>query len=214
MGGEHKLNLTSDVTHLLVEVTHVPTVMHLTEKYKYVAANREDIRVLQPEWLEAVRQSWMTVEKFNLQALEEKYKLPIFTGLSICLTGFKDCKSRVKISPSLSLQRIQRPSGLICKTVSLPMAVIINRPLPGTSPTSSPMCQRVRNTNMLGVGIFESSAYTGSTTASPVAWCWKKASTIQLRLSRSRERAPGTERLCNTSKSISCKWDRRERLGC
>jgi hypothetical protein len=41
----------------------------------------------------AVSQSWMTVENFNLQDLEEKYKLPIFAGLWICLTGFKDCKS-------------------------------------------------------------------------------------------------------------------------
>lgn len=97
MGGEHKLDLTSDVTHLLVEVSDVPTVVHLTAKYKYVAANREDVRVLQPAWLEAVRQSWMTGEKFNLQALEEEYKLPIFAGLSVCLTGFEDCKSRVTI---------------------------------------------------------------------------------------------------------------------
>ena len=97
MGGEHKLDLTSDVTHLLVEVTDAPTVVHLTAKYKYVAANREDIRVLQPAWLEAVRQSWMTGEKFNLQALEEEYKLPIFAGLSVCLTGFEDCKSPVTI---------------------------------------------------------------------------------------------------------------------
>jgi DNA replication regulator DPB11 len=93
MGGEHKLDLTSDVTHLLVEVGNTLTAVHLTAKYKYVAANREDIRVLQPAWLEAVRQLWMTGDKFNLQALEEEYKLPIFAGLSVCLTGFDDRKS-------------------------------------------------------------------------------------------------------------------------
>lgn len=60
MGGEHKLDLTSDVTHLLVGVSDALTAAHLTAKYKYVAANREDVRVLQPAWLEAVRQSWMT----------------------------------------------------------------------------------------------------------------------------------------------------------
>jgi DNA replication regulator DPB11 len=92
MGGEYKLDLTSDVTHLLVEVSDALTAVHLTAKYKYVAANREDIRVLQPAWLEAVRQSWMTGEKFDLHALEEEYKLPTFAGLSICLTGFEDCK--------------------------------------------------------------------------------------------------------------------------
>lgn len=93
MGGEHKLDLTSDVTHLLVGVSDALTAVHLTAKYKYVAANREDVRVLQPAWLEAVRQSWMTGEKFSLDALDERYKLPIFAGLSVCLTGFDDCKS-------------------------------------------------------------------------------------------------------------------------
>jgi DNA replication regulator DPB11 len=103
MGGEHKLDLTSDVTHLLVEISEALTVVHLTAKYKYVAANREDVRVLQPAWLEAVRQSWMTGEKFNLQALEEEYKLPIFAGLSVCLTGFDDRKSWAEYWPIAQL---------------------------------------------------------------------------------------------------------------
>jgi DNA replication regulator DPB11 len=97
MGGEHSLVLTSNVTHLLVEVSHAPTIEHLTSKYKYVAANRNDVRVLQSAWLEAVHRSWMTAKKFNLQALEKGYKLPIFAGFLVCLTGFEDCKSRVMI---------------------------------------------------------------------------------------------------------------------
>jgi DNA replication regulator DPB11 len=75
---------------LLVEVGDALTAAHLTAKYKYVAINREDVRVLQPTWLEAVRRAWMTGEKFSLQALEEQYKLPIFAGLAVCLTGFDD----------------------------------------------------------------------------------------------------------------------------
>jgi DNA replication regulator DPB11 len=106
MGGEHNVDLTSDITHLLVKVGHPPTAKHLTAKYKYVAANSKGVRVLQPAWLETIHQSWMTGEKFNLQTLEEGYKLPIFAGLSICITGFKDCKSRIVVSLSLGLQRI------------------------------------------------------------------------------------------------------------
>lgn len=83
MGAEHKLDLTSDVTHLIVGDINTP-------KYKYVAREREDVKVLSPEWLEAVRQSWMTAEAFDLQELEEKYKLPVFAGLSVCVTGFDD----------------------------------------------------------------------------------------------------------------------------
>lgn len=86
MGAEHKLDLTSDVTHLIVGDSNTP-------KYKYVAKEREDIKVLQLEWVEAVRQTWMRGDDVNLEALEEEYTLPTFAGLRICVTGFEDCKS-------------------------------------------------------------------------------------------------------------------------
>ena len=84
MGAEHKLDLTSDVTHLLVG-------HYKTPKYEYVAREREDVKVLKPDWIEAVREAWMTAENFDLNALEKEYKLPTFAGLSICVTGFNDC---------------------------------------------------------------------------------------------------------------------------
>ncbi|KAL4802147.1 BRCT domain-containing protein [Aspergillus unguis] len=87
MGASHSFDLTSDVTHLLVGETN-------TEKYKFVARERPDIAVLQPEWVEAVRQSWMQGGDTNLRALEDKYKLPTFTGTAICITGFEDLSLR------------------------------------------------------------------------------------------------------------------------
>ncbi|KAF3400291.1 S-M checkpoint control protein rad4 [Talaromyces pinophilus] len=83
MGAVHKYDLTSDVTHLLVGETN-------TEKYKFVARERSDVLVLVPEWIEAVRQSWMDGGDTDLHALEQKYRLPTFHGLSICVTGFED----------------------------------------------------------------------------------------------------------------------------
>ncbi|KKA19931.1 BRCT domain protein [Rasamsonia emersonii CBS 393.64] len=87
MGATHKFDLTSDVTHLLVGETN-------TEKYKYVARERTDVTVLLPQWIEAVRQSWMQGGDTDLKALEEQYKLPTFYGLSICITGFEDMAFR------------------------------------------------------------------------------------------------------------------------
>jgi DNA replication regulator DPB11 len=85
MGAEHKLDLTSDVTHLIVGDSNTP-------KYKYVAKEREDIKILRLEWIEAVRQAWMQGEEVNLEALEEEYRLPTFAGLKMCVTGFEDCE--------------------------------------------------------------------------------------------------------------------------
>ena len=85
MGAVHKFDLTSDVTHLIVGEPNTP-------KYKYVAKERADVKVLRPEWIEAVRSSWILGGDTNLPALEEEYRFPTFAGLSICLTGFEDSK--------------------------------------------------------------------------------------------------------------------------
>ncbi|PKY03482.1 subunit of DNA polymerase II [Aspergillus campestris IBT 28561] len=83
MGASHRFDLTADVTHLLIGEIKTP-------KYKYVARERPDVAVLNPEWVEAVRQSWMQGGDTDIRALEEQWRLPTFTGLSICATGFED----------------------------------------------------------------------------------------------------------------------------
>jgi DNA replication regulator DPB11 len=87
MGAIHKFDLTSDVTHLLVGEIN-------TDKYKFVARERSDVLVLLPKWIEAVREAWMEGGDTDLKVLEQKYKLPTFHGLSICVTGFDDSKYR------------------------------------------------------------------------------------------------------------------------
>ena len=83
MGAIHKLDLTSDVTHLIVGNVNTP-------KYQYVAKDRQDIKVLRPEWVAALRTSWMEGGETDVAALEEEHKLPAFAGLQICVTGFDD----------------------------------------------------------------------------------------------------------------------------
>lgn len=83
MGAVHKFDLTSDVTHLIVGETNTP-------KYKYVAKERSDVKVLRPEWVEAVRSSWLLGDDTNLEDLDRKYQVPALAGLVLCLTGFDD----------------------------------------------------------------------------------------------------------------------------
>lgn len=85
MGATHKFDLTSDVTHLIVGEVNTP-------KYKFVARERTDITVLKPEWIHAVRESWMQGGDTDIKRLEEDYRCPTFMGLSICITGFEDCE--------------------------------------------------------------------------------------------------------------------------
>lgn len=83
MGATHKLDLTSDVTHLIVGNVD-------TAKYKYVAKQRTDVRVLPTQWIEAMRALWMGGEDMDVEKEEIKHRLPAFYGLRICLTGIED----------------------------------------------------------------------------------------------------------------------------
>jgi len=83
MGAAHKLDLTSDVTHLIVGSID-------SQKYEYVARCREDVKVVLPEWLEALRISWMSAERVDVEALEREYRVPTFHKMKISLTGFSD----------------------------------------------------------------------------------------------------------------------------
>jgi DNA replication regulator DPB11 len=92
MGADHKYDLTSDVTHLVVGNTD-------TQKYKYVAKERPDVKIVLPEFIEAVREQWMQGGETDVAELEKKWRVKTLWGLQICLTGFddglsmrKDCK--------------------------------------------------------------------------------------------------------------------------
>jgi DNA replication regulator DPB11 len=98
MGAIHKYDLTSDVTHLIVGNIDTP-------KYKYVAKERPDVKVLTPDWLEAVRLSWMKGGDTDVAALEEEYQVPTFQGLRICVTGFDDSELDTSITLRTARQR-------------------------------------------------------------------------------------------------------------
>jgi hypothetical protein len=87
MGAVFKLDLTSDVTHLIVGNIN-------SAKYRYVAKSREDVKVVTAGWLEALRDVWLQGEDVDVAAIEKEYRLPTFYNLKICLTGFDNPEQR------------------------------------------------------------------------------------------------------------------------
>jgi DNA replication regulator DPB11 len=83
MGASHRYDLTSEITHLIVGEYDTP-------KYRYVAKERPDVKVLTPDWIEAVRQLWIEDKVVDVGATEREHTLPTFASLKICLTGFED----------------------------------------------------------------------------------------------------------------------------
>ena len=94
MGADHKLDLTSDTTHLVVGSTD-------TLKYQYVAREREDIKVIQPQWIEAARAIWMQGLPLDLTTLTQQHRVPALAGLKICITGFDDLSFRAQLQKNV-----------------------------------------------------------------------------------------------------------------
>lgn len=94
MGADHTLDLTSDVTHLLVGDTD-------SAKYRYVARERQDVKVLLPEYIQALRELWMNDQPIDLIALDAQYQCPTLFGLKICITGFEDLDFRNELAKNV-----------------------------------------------------------------------------------------------------------------
>ena len=90
MGAVHKLDLTSDVTHLVVGETDTP-------KYRFVARERPDVKCILASWIEAVRASWLQGGATDIEDLGRAHKLPTFAGLRLCVTGFDDRMAQLEL---------------------------------------------------------------------------------------------------------------------
>ncbi|KAI5252003.1 hypothetical protein E4T42_03820 [Aureobasidium subglaciale] len=95
MGAVHRLDLTADVTHLVVGNIDTP-------KCKHTAKERPDIHALKPEWIHAIRKSYMEDQEIDPEALVQEYRLPAFYNLHICVTGFEDIDQRQDLIQKIS----------------------------------------------------------------------------------------------------------------
>ncbi|KAL2160461.1 hypothetical protein VTH06DRAFT_1149 [Thermothelomyces fergusii] len=116
LGGQHKYDLTPDCTHLIVGDYDTP-------KYRHVAKERLDVRVMAAGWVEAVRNIWVEDAEIDFLALEKEWQLRTFeTGggeptpdgsepqrrrLLCCMTGFEDPDERQQI-----IDKIEANGGL------------------------------------------------------------------------------------------------------
>ncbi|TAQ90234.1 hypothetical protein B7494_g1432 [Chlorociboria aeruginascens] len=91
MGGLHRLDLTLEVTHLIVGDYDTP-------KYRYVAKERPDVSPMAVGWIEALRELWMHDQEIDMEKLERDHRLPTFTSLKFSMTGCDDPIERQEIA--------------------------------------------------------------------------------------------------------------------
>ncbi|KAM7195383.1 S-M checkpoint control protein rad4 [Rhypophila sp. PSN 637] len=113
LGGCHKYDLTPDCTHLIVGDYDTP-------KYRHVAKERPDVKVMAAQWIMAVRDIWVQDAEIDFRALEKEWQLKTFetgtadrspndppgaiperTRLLCCLTGFEDYNVRQEVSEKI-----------------------------------------------------------------------------------------------------------------
>ncbi|PSR76474.1 BRCT domain-containing protein [Coniella lustricola] len=99
LGGRHEYDLTPQTTHLVVGE-------YDTTKYRHVAKQRPDIRIMALGWVDAVRDLWVKDDPINFRALEITWTLKPFetgggtrtqdgkmgeaTRLICCVSGFEE----------------------------------------------------------------------------------------------------------------------------
>lgn len=86
MGAVARQDLTSEVTHLIVGSADTP-------KYKYVAKNRPDVKVVDAKWVDSIHEVWLRGDDVDVSKHEEKHRYPVFNGFHICVTNISDGKS-------------------------------------------------------------------------------------------------------------------------
>ncbi|KAF1815317.1 hypothetical protein P152DRAFT_382075, partial [Eremomyces bilateralis CBS 781.70] len=101
LGALHHYDLRNDVTHLIVGNTDTP-------KYKYVARERPDVKVLLSSFILACRDHWREGDEQApskvaewVAQLEREHRVPVFHGLRISVTGFEDLQVRQTINRAI-----------------------------------------------------------------------------------------------------------------
>ncbi|KAF4624164.1 hypothetical protein G7Y89_g14009 [Cudoniella acicularis] len=91
MGAIHTLDLTLDVTHLIVGDYNTP-------KYRYVAKERPDVKPMTTKFIEAARELWINDQEIDLESLEKEHLLPTLHSLKFSMTGCDNPEERLEIA--------------------------------------------------------------------------------------------------------------------
>ncbi|EMR10861.1 hypothetical protein PNEG_01007 [Pneumocystis murina B123] len=80
LGAIYVQDLTSQVTHLIAGKLN-------TQKYKYVAMYRVDVKIMHIDWIFDIYKQWLKGDDISLLEYEKRYILPPFYNLLICVTN-------------------------------------------------------------------------------------------------------------------------------
>ncbi|KAI0763303.1 hypothetical protein BD413DRAFT_211081 [Trametes elegans] len=107
-------DLTDKVTHLIAEEAGSP---------KYRCALENGIPIMHPSWIIDSHRIWLRGDDVDVKQSVERYRLPPFNGIVLCITGIKEMHRRTEISSKVVagggkyVREIERPvrvTHLLC----------------------------------------------------------------------------------------------------
>ncbi|KAK0202902.1 hypothetical protein DFS33DRAFT_940575 [Desarmillaria ectypa] len=97
-------------------VTHLVAKDHGGAKYN--CALQLKIPILQPEWITECYEVWLRGDDFDVQESLDKYRLPVFSGVIMSISGITDLERRMQINRLLIQQK-----GVYAKELTRPVKV-------------------------------------------------------------------------------------------
>ncbi|KIY66758.1 hypothetical protein CYLTODRAFT_491227 [Cylindrobasidium torrendii FP15055 ss-10] len=114
LGAQTENSFMTHVTHLIADT-------HGSDKYK--CAVRHAVPIMLSTWITECYEVWLRGDDVDLQKSLTKYRLPVFTGLVLCISGFEDTKKSqirncIVAQKGECVEQITRPvkvTHLICQ---------------------------------------------------------------------------------------------------
>ncbi|KAG2101595.1 uncharacterized protein F5147DRAFT_708731 [Suillus discolor] len=109
LGATSTSDFTDRVTHLLAN-SHGGA--------KYACALERKIPIMRPEWITDAHQVWLRGDDVDLAETVSTHRLPIFSGVTLSLSGIDDLEQRANINRALT-----RHGGIYVKAIERPVKV-------------------------------------------------------------------------------------------
>ncbi|KAG0705816.1 hypothetical protein DFH29DRAFT_904916, partial [Suillus ampliporus] len=109
LGATSTSDFTDRVTHLLAN-SHGGA--------KYTCALERKIPIMRPEWIADAHEVWLRGDDVDLAETIPGYRLPIFSGITLSLSGIEDLEQRASINRALT-----RHGGTYVKAIERPVKV-------------------------------------------------------------------------------------------
>ncbi|GJJ08723.1 hypothetical protein Clacol_002942 [Clathrus columnatus] len=111
LGAIRSDDFTDRVTHLVADAPG---------SAKYKCAVERNVPILKDSWVNDIYDAWLSGETIEVEKFIAKHRLPIFTGVQLCITGMRDAESRERVA-----EIIEKQGGTHLRSLNAPVTHLL-----------------------------------------------------------------------------------------